>query len=49
VFDHPLFWLAAATLIIVVAIAVWSLVSTRRQQKYGKQVSGVGGPNDPLS
>ena len=47
--DHPLFWLAILTFILVLGFAVWSLISTRRRQKFGKNVSGVGGPNDPIS
>ena len=45
---HPLFWLAGATFLIIVAAAVWNLISTRRRQKYGKGVKGMGGKNDPL-
>ncbi len=46
--DHPSFWLAIMTFVLVVGIAVWSLVSTRKQQKFGKSTSGIGGPNDPM-
>jgi len=46
--DHPLFWLAILTFLLVVGAAVWSLVSTRKQQKFGKSTSGIGGPNDPM-
>jgi hypothetical protein len=47
--DNPLFWLAILTFLLAVGFAVWSLASTRRQQKYGKPSSGLGGPNDPLA
>ena len=46
--DHPLYWLAFLTFIVVAGFAVWNLISTRRQQKHGGNVSGPGGPNDPL-
>jgi hypothetical protein len=46
---HPLFLLAILTFILVVAFAAWSLASTRRRHKYGENVPGVGGQNDPLS
>jgi hypothetical protein len=46
---HPLFLLALLTFILVVAFAAWSLMSTRRRHKYGENVPGVGGQNDPLS
>ena len=46
--SHPLFWLAAVTFLIIIAVAAWNLVSTRRRQKYGKAVKGMGGVNDPL-
>jgi hypothetical protein len=42
-FDHPLFWLAIVTFLIVIAFTAWSLMSTRRRQKYGKRVEGIGG------
>ncbi len=45
---HPLFWLAAITFLIVISFAAWNLISTRRRQKYGKNVGGMGGKNDPL-
>jgi len=47
--SHPLFLLAIATLLIVLAIGAWSLLSVKRRQKYGESASGVGGPNDPLA
>jgi hypothetical protein len=46
---HPLFLLAILTLLLVLAFAVWSLSSTLRRHKYGENVPGVGGRNDPLS
>ena len=48
-FDHPLLWLAIATFIVVIGFLVWNLISTRRQQKHGPNVSGLGGPNDPMA
>jgi uncharacterized membrane protein len=46
---HPLFLLAIATFVVVGIVAVWSLTSTLRQMKHGSNVSGIGGPNDPLA
>ena len=46
--SHPLFWLAGATFLIVIAAALWNLNSTRRRQKYGRNVKGMGGEHDPL-
>ena len=46
--SHPLFWLAGATFLILLAVLIWNLISTRRRQKYGKNVKGLGGDNDPL-
>jgi hypothetical protein len=46
---HPLFILAFATLFAVVAFGAWNLISTRRNQKTGGDVSGLGGPADPMS
>jgi hypothetical protein len=47
--DHPLFLLAIVTLVIVAGFGMWSLMSVKRRQKYGRSTTGVGGPNDPLS
>ena len=44
----PLFWLAVVTFLIIIAAAAWNLNSTRRRQKYGKDVHGMGGKHDPL-
>ena len=41
---HPLFLLAFATFVLVVAFLVWNRVSTKRHK-----APGVGGPNDPIS
>jgi hypothetical protein len=46
---HPLFILAFATFLAVVAFAIWSFASTKRHQKTGGNTSGIGGPADPLS
>ena len=45
---HPLFLLAIATFIVILAFLGWNLLSNRRSQAKGT-VSGVGGLNDPLS
>jgi hypothetical protein len=46
---HPVYLLLFVTLLLVAAFAVWNLLSTRRQQKYGTDnISGPGGKNDPL-
>jgi hypothetical protein len=45
----PLFWLVIVTLGVVLVAAVWNYISTHRQKKYGSQVKGMGGKNDPLS
>ncbi len=41
--------LALATFVLVVAFLLWTRASTIRHHKTGGNVSGVGGPNDPLS
>jgi hypothetical protein len=46
---HPLFWLAILTFLLVAAWALWSLVATRRQMKYGDSARGIGSPQDPMS
>ncbi len=46
---HPLFLLAFATFLAVIAFGVWNWMSTRRHQQTGGNVPGVGGPSDPLS
>ena len=45
---HPLYLLAFMTFIVVGGLAVWNLISTHRRQKLGRNISGPGGPNDPL-
>jgi hypothetical protein len=47
-FAHPLFLLAMATFLVVIGLAGWNYISTRRRQKYGRDVKGMGGKNDPL-
>jgi hypothetical protein len=49
--SHPLYWLLFVTLLIVVAIAGWSLMSTAAHQKSGGKgaSSGLGGPHDPMA
>ncbi len=46
--DHPLFLLAAITLVVVLGLAGWNLASVRRRQKYGSAAKGIGGDNDPM-
>ncbi len=48
-FNHPLFLLMAATLVLVLLFLVWNLISVRRNQKTGGNTSGLGGPNDPMA
>ena len=45
----PVYLLAIATLVLVVAFLVWNLISVRRNQKTGGKTSGLGGPNDPMA
>ncbi len=47
--EHPLFLLAIVTLLIVLAIGVWSLLAVKRRQKYGRKTEGIGGDNDPMA
>jgi hypothetical protein len=46
---HPLYILAFATFLLVIGFGVWNWISTRRHQKTGGNVSGLGGPADPMS
>jgi hypothetical protein len=46
---HPLFLLVIVTLLIVVGIGAWGYISTRRNQKHGPDVKGLGGRNDPMT
>jgi hypothetical protein len=45
---HPLFLLAFATFALVVGFLIWTRMSTARHS-FRRDVSGVGGPNDPLA
>ena len=45
----PVWILALATLVIVLAVLLWSLASIRRRQATGGKTSGIGGPNDPMA
>ena len=45
----PLFWLVIFTLGVVVALAAWGYVSTRRRQKYGSSAKGLGSDKDPMA
>ncbi len=45
---HPLFLLAFATFALVIGFLIWTRVSTHRHS-FRRDVSGVGGPNDPLA
>jgi hypothetical protein len=46
---HPLTYLAFFTLLAVIAFGVWNWMSVRRHQQTGGNVSGIGGPADPMS
>lgn len=41
--------LALATFAIVIAFLLWNRASTIRNHNTGGNVSGIGGPSDPLS
>jgi hypothetical protein len=45
---HPLFLLAIATFVLIVGFLGWNLLSNRRH-RFSRDVSGIGGENDPLS
>jgi hypothetical protein len=45
---HPLFLLAFATFIVVIAFLIWSRMSATRHRP-GRRQTGVGGPADPIS
>jgi hypothetical protein len=45
---HPLFLLAFATFVVIIAFLVWNLLSAKRH-RFSRDVSGPGGSNDPLS
>jgi hypothetical protein len=46
---HTIYPLAIVTLIVVLFFALWSWVSTKRNQETGGKTSGLGGPNDPMA
>jgi hypothetical protein len=46
---HPLLWLALATFGLVMAWGVYNLLATKRQQKHGHDIEGIGGKNDPFA
>ncbi len=48
-YDHPLLWLALATMIIVLGVAGWSFASTKKRQEKGPNAEGVGGTHDPMA
>lgn len=48
-FDHPLFLLVIATLVVALGFLFWNLASVRRNQRTGGKTSGIGGPNDPMA
>lgn len=45
---HPLFWLVFVTFGLLIAVLGWNYISTRRRQKHGPDVKGMGSDNDPL-
>jgi hypothetical protein len=45
---HPLYLLAFATFVLVIGFVLWNIVSVRRH-RFGADVAGPGGPNDPIS
>ena len=47
--NHPLFWLAFATFLILIFYGVYNYYATKRQQKHGSDIEGIGGKNDPLA
>ncbi len=46
---HPVYLLAIVTLVAVLGFLGWTYVSHNRNHKTGGNVSGIGGPNDPLA
>lgn len=44
----PVWILALVTLVVVLAIVLWSLASIRRRQATNGRTRGLGGPNDPM-
>ena len=44
----PVWILALITLVLVLAIVLWSLASIRRRQATNGKTRGLGGPNDPM-
>lgn len=45
---HPVYILAFATFLLVLAFFGWNLLSTHRRIKHGRNVEGIGGANDPM-
>jgi hypothetical protein len=45
---HPLFILPVATFILLVGYLIWNYISTKRNLETGGDVSGLGGPKDPM-
>lgn len=41
--------LAFMTLLLLIAVGLWSVMSTKRSQATGGHTSGLGGPNDPMA
>ena len=41
--------LALITFVVLIAFLLWNRQSAKRNQETGGKVSGIGGPNDPLS
>lgn len=49
VFDHPLFLLVIATMVVLVGFLVWNLMPVRRHPKTGGKTSGLGGPPEHMA
>ncbi|MGD0102522.1 MAG: hypothetical protein ABSC06_00615 [Rhodopila sp.] len=46
---HPVYVLAFITFLLVLAFLVWNLLSLKEHQRTGGKITGIGGPNDPMS
>ncbi len=45
---NPVWILALVTLVLVLAVILWSLASIRRRQATDGRTRGLGGPSDPM-
>jgi hypothetical protein len=46
---HPLFLLAIATFVLIVAFLVWNVMSTKRHRFGRNNPAGIGGVSDPMA